>query len=884
MRAAELVARGWPSDAARAEALRRFGDVPRWSEAMEQMDHERVRRVRLGERAAAVWQDVRYTLRGLARQPAFTAGVVATMALGIGANATMFGIVDRILLRPPAHVRDADGIRRLYFVQTTESGEVVPGATVGYAQFAALRDGVDAFEQLAGYTSRELVLGSGPTAREIDVGIASANLFPMLGVRAALGRFFTAEEDRVPVGDAVVVLGHEFWEREYGGDPGVLGRTVRIRNRDFQVIGVAPPDFTGIDLERIDAWIPITVYGHDHISRFVRAGEWYTTRNVSWMQTVGRLARGVDDARANAGLSLFYRRWFAEPAQDGRRAAPSAEEIARTNPHVVVGPIQQERGPERSDEARVATWLAGVAGIVLLIACANVANLLLARAMRRRREIAVRLALGVGRGRLAAQLVAESTALALLGGAAGVLVASWGGDLVRSVLLPDIAWGSTLADGRVLAFTAVAAALTGVLAGLAPALQASRPDLAAALKAGSREGGGQRSRTRSLLLVAQAALSVVLLAGAGLFVRSLGAVTSTDLGYDPEGVLFTEPSYEAVGYTAVEALEISERVYERLQGLPGVASASRSNSLPFYSMSSIDISVPGVDSIPRLPGAEYPLLNAVTSEYFATIGTRIVRGRAFSESDGPGAPRVIVVNETMARLLWPGAEPLGKCVRLGADSIPCSTVIGVAQETRWRAIRPEPIMQYYIPIEQRQTEERVNILLVRPTGDADAMAATLRGIVLEEAPKLSFVQILPVSDLIEPQVRPWRLGASLFSAFGILALVIAAVGLYSVLAYVVAQRRHEIGVRIALGARTGDVLRMVIAEGVRVVAIGVAIGLVVALLAARALEGLLYGVSPHDPAVVAGVAVVLLLVAVAASLAPAWRASRVDPSTALRAD
>jgi putative ABC transport system permease protein len=302
-------------------------------------------------------------------------------------------------------------------------------------------------------------------------------------------------------------------------------------------------------------------------------------------------------------------------------------------------------------------------------------------------------------------------------------------------------------------------------------------------------------------------------------------------------------------------------------------------------MSSMSILVPGVDSVPRLPGSDDPLLNAVTREYFATMRTRIVRGRAFSEEDGAGAPRVIVVNETMARLLWPNADPIGRCVRLGtADSIPCSTVIGVAPETRSRSIRPEPVMQYYVPIEQQQTDERVSIVVVRPSGDVGDAAALVRRVVLEEAPKLSFVEVLPVSDLLEPQVRPWRLGASLFSAFGILALVIAAVGLYSVLAYVVAQRRHEIGVRIALGARTGDVLRMVISEGVRVVAVGVAIGLVIALLAARAIEGLLYGVSPHDPAVVAGVAVVLLLVAVVASVAPAWRASRVDPSTALRAD
>ena len=884
MRTAELVARGWPEDAARAEALRKFGDVRRWSDAMGAVDRERERRARLVERGAAVWQDIRQTLRGLARQPAFTAGVVLTMALGIGANATMFGIVDRLLLRPPAHVQDADRIRRLYFVQTSEAGEVRPTEFVSYSLYAAARDSAREVARLAGYTTRDLVLGSGPGAREISVGVASADLFPLLGVRAALGRFFGPDEDRVPLGEPVAVLGHELWRAEFGGDTAVLGRTVRIRNRDFEVIGVAPPGFTGVNLERIDAWIPITVFGHDNIGRFVPVSEWHTTRNVVWMSVVGRLAPGVDDARADAVLSRFFRRW-EESAPVGRRGAPTAAEIQRANPHVVVGPVQRDRGPECAEETRVAAWLAGVAGVVLLIACANVANLLLARAMRRRREIAVRLALGVGRRRLMGQLLAESIVLALLGGAAAVLVASWGGDVVRSVLLPDIAWGSTLADPRVLAFTGAVALLTGLVAGLVPAVQASRPDLAAALKAGAREGGGQRSRTRSALLVAQAALSVVLLAGAGLFVRSLQAVSATDLGYDPQGVLFTDPSFAAVGYTNAEGAAIAERVHERARAMPGVALAARTSSLPFYSMSSTTITVPGLDSIPRLPASDMPLMTAVTPEYFATMGTRIVRGRGFTERDVAGAPRVLVVNGTMARLLWPGQDAIGKCVRLGdADSIPCTDVVGIAQETHWREIRPEPVMQYYVPFAQRQAESRATVVLVRPSGDPGAVADAMRRLVLEEAPKLSFVEVQPLAELVDPQLRPWRLGASLFTAFGLLALVIAAVGLYSVLAYLVAQRRHEIGVRLALGARTSDVLRLVIGEGVRVVAVGVAIGLAAALLAGRAIEGMLYGVRPHDPAVAIGVAVVLLVVAVAASFAPAWRASRVDPSTTLRAD
>ena len=884
LRAEELVARGWPPEAARAEALRRFGDVRRWSEAMGEVDRERVGLERRAEWWDGVRHDLRYTLRGFRRQPGFAAGVVLTMALGVGANATMFGVVDRLMLRPPPHVVDAGRVRRVYFATTVDGAEQA-GATTSYALFAALRDGTHAFARLAAFDFREVVFGTGADAREIPAAAVSAEFFPALGVRPHLGRFFTPDEDRPPLGTALAVLGYEMWQREFGGDRAVLGRALRILNRDYVVVGVAPPGFSGVDLRRVDVWLPISVASNEIAGPYLRLADstgrlpWHQVRVLGWVEIVGRLAPGVRDEQAEAELSLAYRRW--------RAAGPkpeSAAEVARLRPRVTVGPVQRERGPERTNDSRVATWLAGVSVLVLLIACANVANLLLARAMRRRREIALRVALGAGRARLVRQLVLESVVLALLGGAAGFLVARWGEGLVRAVLLPDVAWPGALADPRVLAFTAGAALLTGLLAGLVPAAHASRPDLTGALKAGAREGSFQRSRTRTLLLVGQAALSLVLLAGAGLFVRSLRNVTHDDLGYDVERVLLVDLNPLPAGYTSEELPALYERAYERVRALPGVSGASLAITAPLYTRITVDVRVPGRDSSPTLPSGG-PLLNGVTADYFRTVGTRIVRGRGFTEADRFGAPRVAVVNETMARVVWPGRNPLGQCMRVGdSDTIPCTTIVGVAQDTRWREIRPEPAMQYYVPLAQRQWDGPFRVLFVRSTGDPSAVVRAVRREVLAVATRLHFVEVQPLRDLVAPSVRPWRLGASLFTAFGALALVLAAVGLYGVLAYTVVQRTPEMGLRVALGASRANVLRLVVGEGLRVAAAGTVVGLVVALVAGRWVSSLLYGVSAHDPAVLALVSAALLLVAVAASVVPAWRATRVDPNVALRAE
>ncbi|HKG95787.1 MAG TPA: FtsX-like permease family protein, partial [Gemmatimonadaceae bacterium] len=537
----------------------------------------------------------------------------------------------------------------------------------------------------------------------------------------------------------------------------------------------------------------------------------------------------------------------------------------------------------------------------LLTSVANVATLLLLRAVRRRREIAVRLALGAGRGRLARQLLTESLLLAAAGGAAALLVAAWGGELLRATMLPNLAPGEGAADPRVLAVTALAALAAGVAAGLAPVVRAGSAGAADALRGGASGGESvRRSRMLAGLLLAQTGLSTALLVGAGLFVRSLHNVRSQELGFDPERVLLatfdfrSEPAADqrdAVHYSALE----------RVRALPGVAHATQVESVPFSFHHVLPVSVPGHPEPPTV-GGQLPFLNAATPEYFRVIGLRVVDGRPITDADGPSTPPVAVVNETMAHRVWPGERAVGKCFRItippgipggsaSDESFPCREVVGVVRDVRRRSVRPEDVtMQYYVPFEQVPIpfpRPRVSGLLLLARGDVPAAARDVRLAMLAaggadpDAP-LAFVR--PLQELIAPQLRPWRLGASAFTAFGALALAMAALGLYAALGYAVAQRAREMGVRAALGATRVDVVRLVLAGALRDAGAGLLLGGAVALAAGRWVAPLLFGVSPRDPLVFGAVAVTLGAVAALAALAPALRAARADPAAVMRAE
>ncbi len=859
-----LVARGLAPDAAAREARRRFGSLDEARARMVRLDKERIMKARRRDRLGDLWQDLGYALRGMWRAPGFTALVVATLGLGIGANAAMFEVVDRTLLRPPALLRDPDRAGRVYTRQPDGSGGERVDNNLSYLLYQDFRANARSLEAIAAFYDAERVVGTGEGARTMDVSLVSAEFWPMFAVTPVAGRFFLPEEDRPPAGTAVAVLGYGYWQSQFGGDRAVLGRSVYVGARPYTVIGVAPPGFTGMSLRQVAVFIPVTAGAFDE------AGEVYARNyGFSWLEILGRRKPGVTAQAANADFTLAYRQSLL--------SRPGAREESSGRFSAELAPVLYDRGPNPRDDARVAVWLAVVAAIVLLIACANVANLLLARALRRRREIGVRLALGAGRARLLRQLLTESTLLALLGAMAGLVVAQFGGGVLQRTLLEYVDWtAGGLFDGRIVVFTGVSALLTGLLTGLIPAFQAGNTDVAGAIKAGGGEGSQHGTRLRATLVAVQAGLSVVLLVGAGLFLRSLRNASGLDMGYEHVRLIHVTTDYRGTRITRPERHQLQSRLVERARALPGVQEVAVTFGVPFYGSVNEDIFVPGHDSLGRL-GAFY--LNRVAGDYFEATGTRILRGRGLTEADRTGAP-VAVVSETMARKVWQGEDAIGGCLKLDADTMPCSTVVGIAKDVRWGSLGDDDRMQHYHPM----PSDGRGALYVRVAGDPDRLVEPLRLELQRLMPGTAIVAVRPLSFTLDPVLRPWRLGATMFTLFGGLALVVAAVGLYGVIAYSVAQRLHEMGVRAALGASGSHLVRLVMGEGIRVALAGVVIGGVAAFLASRLVTSMLFGVSARDPATYVVAGVVLVGVAAAASLLPAVRAARADPSAALRAE
>ena len=836
--------------------------------------HVREEKRRMATWVRDAWSDVRLGVRGFWRERAFAAAVIATLALGIGVNAAMFGIVDRLLLRGPEHVRDSERVHRIQGTRQPPGRDTQRTGWFGYVTYDALRRQGQSFEAVAAYSVTEdgVVFGHGISARRINRGQATASLFPLLGVTPALGRFYTEQEDDTAAPQPVVVIGHGLWQRDFGGRADVIGQPIELGNTTYTIVGVAPKGFTGPDLTRVDVWMPVSLLGRQ-VSK-----TWMTTWNAWWLSIVVRLKPGVSLEQAGTEATAIFR-----AAYTGRSEVDAKTALA-------VRPLVYTRDGTQSMESRVSTWLVAVAAIVLLVSCANVVNLVLARGIRRRREMAVRTALGAGRYRLVRLLVAESLTLAVAGGALGLAVAYALGTLMRSWLMPGIEWPNGPVDLRVLAVSAAVSLTAGIAVGLWPAWSASVPRLSAGLKTDARDGGGRRSRSRAALTVVQAALSALLLVGAGLFVVSLARVRTMDLGLQPDRVLMFSVQRPAIGTPTDDAERQQEQkrraafypmVMERLSQRPDVEAASLTIGLAFSSGFSEDIRVPGRDAIPQLKGGG-PFLAAVTADYFKTVGTRIVRGRAFTPDDRAGSAPVAIVNETMAAVLWPNEEAIGKCFSIG-ESKTCADIVGVAANTRQFRLREDEAMSFYIPFGQEQNIGGTQ-LLVRPRGDAGPVLAAVRQELMALDPTILFVNASILQDRVEPQMRPWQLGATMFSLMGLLALVVAAGGLYSVMSYDVTHRTHEIGVRMALGARPVDVMRLVVRSGLALAASGVILGFGLALLAAHLVEPLLFDTSPRDPAVFAVVAMALITLAVLATVPPAARARRVNPAEAMRAE
>jgi predicted permease len=823
----------------------------------------------------SILQDLKYAIRGLRTKPGFAVAVVTTLALGIGANAAMFGIVDRLLFRAPDLMKDPATAHRVYGFQTRRGKESVCCGNQ-YARYKDIERWTTSFSSVAGYAMRDLAVGVGDAAREMHIGVVSASFFGFFDAPPAIGRYFTASEDAPPEGSPVAVLSHSMWQAQYGGRKEVIGSKIQIGSIVYTVIGVSARGFAGLWADRPPAaFIPITSFAAASARSLTLRSDWWKTYQWGWMSSIVRRKPGVSIERANADLTQAILKSYAAQTVESPRATPV--NVAR--PRGVVASILAERGPNASSVAKVATWVGGVSVIVLLIACANVANLLLARALRRRREIALRLALGVSRGRLLAQLFTESLVLAVIGGVAGLLVAHWGGAALRAALSDKSEAPAGFHDLRTVLFAFGIAVVVGLLTGLAPALQARRADLTADLKAGAREGTFNRSRARTALLLLQGALSVVLLVGAGLFVRSLSNVHAIRLGYDVDPVLVVNLNMRGVKLDSAQSVDLRARLLRVAKATPGVQNAALQITIPFWSQWSTSLFVQGIDTVSRLGQFD---LNAVSPEYFATVGTRVIRGRGITDQDTPKAPRAMVVSEAMGKALWPGKDPVGQCIRVNADTMPCTYVVGIAENIKEQGFSGDSGYYYYMPAQQYAPAQ--GGIVVRARGDARQIQETLRRSLQREMPGASYVTTTPYSEIIGSQTRSWQMGATMFLAFGALALVLAAVGLYSVIAYNVAQRMHELGVRVALGAQSADVIRLVVLDGLRLAGVGVAIGAAGALWASKWVKPLLFNVSPKDPLVFGLVATTLIAVAIAASWIPALRASRVDPNVALRSE
>jgi predicted permease len=870
LRADQLRARGLTEEEARREAERRFGDLEPGRRQMHAAATARNRSVRLGEQLDSLLLDLRYAVRGLVNAPAFSAGVIVTLALGVGLNAAVFRVLDRLLLREPAGIAKASGL--LHVVAVPVRPGAFPRDRFSYPQAAAVA-ATSAFTSSAIYTVPRVDTLS--DAREALTSTVGPNYFEIAGVRPAIGRLFSSEELRPLAGIRSIVISYGFWQRELGGDPAALGRAINFAGAAYTIVGVAQRDFAGVDLNPVDIWIPLGVgrFGRGTINNVEIP--WYEIRMTAPLSMVARLRDGASARAAESEASARLAADARESGAGGVSAAPSA---------AIRSFAELQRAGASVNGVEVLTRIAGVSALVLLLACANVTNLLLLRSRRRRREIAVRLAMGMSRARLMRQVASEVALLAVIGGSVAALLSSWAAGGLRASLFPAGRWTERQDDPRVLLFVGGLSLLVAALVALVPVIDADSTDVGVALKGTDRGGRTRGVGVREALVVVQTSLSIVLLVGTGLFVRSLQRLSEVDLGMKPAALVTVHldrfGGRRPVGPVERDLPSITD-LEPLVRSWPSVVATSKTTHPLFGSTTALGLSIPGNDDLDA-PGESSPSIVGVEPEYFGVVGMRVRRGRAFTASDGPGAPRVVVVNNVMAARTWPGRDPLGECLKIGGRNAPCSRVVGVVEDLREDPSSSDAPRRYYVAQAQAPLAGPVQAVVVRTSSQsaAEAVAATLRGVtVAGRAPTIDVVE-----HRVDAHLRLWRIGTALFGSFGLLALLLAAVGLTSVLLYSVGERVREIGVRMAVGASRGTVVVSVFRDGMSIVAIGLAIGLGVALLAARAMAAVVFDISVFDAFVYVGSAVVLVIVAAIGAALPAMRASRVDPVVALRVE
>ena len=852
----DLMASGMREVDARREARRRFGNPS--------FQKERTRDVDVMTWLESLLADIRYAFRALRASPAFALVTIASLGLGIGANTAIFSLINAVVLKtlPVSHPEE--------LVQVTEADQA-EGAVFTNPIWEQVRDRQDMFSGVFAYGRSSFNLSSGGEVRRADGYWVSGDFFSTLGVRPEVGRLITKADDFRGC-PPVAVLSYGFWQNEYGGVPSVIGKTISLERTPHVIVGVADPSFYGMDVGRsMSVYIPLCLRKNlDHRSNWFLFVIGRPKPGVAMSQLLPRLAQ----LSAPVFAATIPERWGAKEKAEYAKNLLSAR------------PAPNGLSSIRRQYSLALNVLMVVVGLVLLIACANVANLLLARAAVRSREMAIRLAIGAARRRLVRQLLTESVLLAGLGAMAGVVFAKWGAQvLVRVLSGGQFAVSLDLAvDSRVLGFTLVVAVVTGILFGLAPAWRSTRVDPQLTLKANGR--GVVEGQTRftfgKALVVGQIALSLVLVIGAGLLLGSFRRLTAFDPGFRREGVLIVSANLSNAGYTPATYGTARRELLARFRGLPGVQSASASQVTPLSGDSWNDyVKVDGYVEKSREDALVY--FNEVTDGYFATLGTPIVAGRDFDERDVPKGQAVVIVNESMARKFYGNASPIGKNLRLVThDSAgPPIEVVGVVRDAKYQTLREETLPTAYLATNQVEQAGPYTQFALRTVGPASSLAAGVKSTVAEMNRAIA-LDLKPLSDQVDATIVRDRLLATLSAFFGGLALLLAMVGLYGTLSYNVARRRNEIGIRIALGAAQSRVMRLVLGEVSRMVVIGIALGAVVALASTRWVKSFLYGLTATDPVTIVGAAIILAAVALAAGAIPAWRASRVEPIAALR--
>ncbi|MEX2608742.1 MAG: ABC transporter permease [Gemmatimonadota bacterium] len=853
-----------PEEALR-RARERFGDRERIASELGAIGTRHARRAAWRHRFESIVQDVRFAVRALARRPGFTVTAVATLALGIGATTAIFGVADAALLRQPA-VRAPAELAMVY--TTCRNGD--PRCTLSWPDYLSYRERSTTLAGLAAYTFSSTSISTDEGADVLGAFLISGNFFEVLGVSMALGRPIQQADEDAGGADPVAVLDHALWRDRFGSDRGILGRTLRLDGASFTVVGVAPESFRGVDLGGPpDVYVPLT----DALALLdgrARDASLLDSRAQRWIaRAVGRRAPGTTVEQVRGELETIAGQLAADypDLNEGRS--------------VTVDPLDGYVRPTNAGAGmtRFVMLLSGVVGFTLLLACANLANLLLARATARRREMGIRVALGAGGGRLVRQLLTEAVLLAVVGGAAGLAVAWALFRALSAFALPGgvaISQLNTGLDGRLLVFAFALSVLTGVLFGLIPALQGGRADVVSALKDGARGasvGGGLRTG----LVALQVALCLILLVGSGLFLRSLGNAMGTEKGYDPDGLALATFDVSAAGYDGDPARALSERILARTAGLPGVQATALAMRAPLEPGGfGTFIEVPGYQ-----PAAGEDLrieYNFVTPGFFDAVGATVVRGRGLLPTDTRESGWVALINESMAARWWPDRDALGSSFQLGSREV---RVVGIARDMEWFGLESPGTAFVTMPLTQGPAPQRLT-LLARTAGDTDPLLNAIQDVVRAVDREVPLLSMGTLREQLGQVLMPQRMGATLLTLFGALALLLAAVGIYGVVSFTVGRTRREIGIRMALGAGRGRVLATVIRTMLAPVALGLGAGVIAALALTRLVGSFMYGVQPDDPLTFAFITALLAAVALVSALLPARRATRVDPAGVLR--